>query len=329
MTRRRLLGLAAISAMVGTAYFLGFHQSDKFLLRHSKPMMGTIVNFTVIGKNEATCNEALLETIDHMEKVGYSINWYDPTSPLSQLNKDGVLENVDPVLLHVTQKALEISRLTNGAFDPTVLPLLGLYKNLKKTGELPSKQKLNKALSSVDYRKVHIENSTIRFQEPGMGMTLDGIGKGYVVDEGVKKINALGFQHVIIEAGGDLMATGLRRSGEPWTIAIQNPRPEEGGKRNIITIQDRAIATSGDYMQAFTKDHKYHHIINPKTGFSPPELASSSILAPSVATADGLATSTMVMGPEKSISLLESLDDCEGFLIGKDLATYSTQNFFS
>ena len=87
--------------------------------------------------------------------------------------------------------------------------------------------------------------------------------------------------------------------------------------------------TSGDYMQSYSEDRKFHHIINPATGFSPPELSSSSILAPTVAMADGLATATMVMGPEKSIALLDSLSDCEGFLIGKDLTTYNSKDFFS
>ena len=101
-------------------------------------------------------------------------------------------------------------------------------------------------------------------------------------------------------------------------------------QRQVYTaeMKNRAIATSGDYMQAFTPDRRFHHIINPQTGFSSPELASSSILAPSVAMADGLATSTMVMGAEKSIALLNSLADCEGFLIGKDLTTYSSKDFF-
>jgi len=200
---------------------------------------------------------------------------------------------------------------------------------MKGKGSLPPQQEIDSALSLVDYRRVTIEGDTIRYAQPSMAMTLDGIGKGYIVDEGVRKINELGFANVCIEAGGDLMVTGTKSSGDPWTIAIRNPRPEKEQHQYIVTMKDRAIATSGDYMQSFSKDRRYHHIINPATGFSPPELASCSILAPSVARADGLATSAMVMGPEKAIALLETLPDCEGFLIGKDLTTYTSKDFFS
>lgn len=331
LSRRKFLILAGASAALGSAYYYGIHRQffSGFLLKHSRQMMGTIVNFTIIGDDEESCSQALQETIQHMEEIGFAINWYNPDSPLSKLNREGILRNPDPVLVKVTKMALEMSEITEGAFDPTVLPLLSLYKGVKTSGKLPPEDQLNTALSLVDFHKVTVSSDIIRYTSPGMGMTLDGIGKGFVVDEGVRKINALGFANVCIEAGGDLMVTGTKKSGAPWTIGIRNPRPSEGGKQFIIKMKNRAIATSGDYMQSFTTDRKYHHIINPATGFSPPELASCSILAPSVAKADGLATSAMVLGPEKSLALLDSLPECEGFLIGKDLTTYNSKDFFS
>ena len=331
LSRRKFLGVAALSATLAAGYYFGVHLPNNagYTLKHTRPMMGTIVNFTIIGKSKESCSEALELTIDHMEKLGFIINMYIPESPLSKLNRDGEIKNPDPTLVKVVQMALEMSALTDGSFDPTVLPLLSLYKKIKSGGTPPEQQEIDTLLPLVDYRKVVVKNDIIRYDSAGMGMTLDGIGKGYIVDEGVRKINSLGFPSVCIEAGGDLMVTGTKKSGAPWTIAIRNPRPENGGKQFIVKMRDRAIATSGDYMQSFTEDKKYHHIINPATGFSPPQLASSSILAPSVARADGLATSAMVMGPTKSIALLDSLPGCDGFLIGKDLTTYTSKDFFS
>lgn len=328
--RRKFIGAASAAAMFLAAYYFGIQRrvSGGYTLRHSSSMMGTIVNFTIIGPDKDSCNEALLDTISHMEQQGKPINGYMPDSQLSRLNNQGYLENADPTLINVTKLSIEMSALTDGAFDPTVLPLMALYKSVRQGGALPPQEKIDKALSHVDYKSVIIDGTTIRYSKPGMGMTLDGLGKGYIVDEGVRHINSLGFKSVCIEAGGDLMVTGTKESGEPWTIAIRNPRPGQGNEQIFLEMQNRAIATSGDYMQAFTPDRRFHHIINPRTGFSPPELASSSILAPSVAMADGLATSAMVLGAEKSIALLESLPECEGFLIGKDLTTYSTKDFF-
>ncbi len=331
INRRKFLNIAVVSSALGAAYYFGVHRRlpKGYTLKHSRNMMGTIVNFTIIGPDQVSCNEAMLKTVAHMEKLGAVLSRHNPNSPLSQLNREGVLQNPDPSLLKVISLAIEMSKQTDGAFDPTVLPLLTLYKKVKATGKLPQQEEIDQTLTLVDYRKIQIEKDRIRYDLKGMGMTLDGIGKGYIVDEAVKVMNGLGFANICIEAGGDLMVTGAKQSGAPWTIAIRNPRPEKGGKQFIIKMKDRAIATSGDYMQAFTKDRRFHHIVNPKTGFSPPELASCSILAPTVAQADGLATSTMVMGPTKSLALLESLPGCHGFLIGKDLTTYNTKDFFS
>ena len=328
--RRKFLGLTAAAAALGAGYYFGIDPllDRGYTLKHSKPMMGTIVNFTIIGPDKESCHIALQKTAAHMDQYGQAINHYDPTSQLSLLNGHGFIENGHPTLIKVTRMSLEMSQLTGGAFDPTVLPLLALYKNVRQGGALPDQKIIEDALSHVDYKSVIIDGTTIRFAKPGMGMTLDGLGKGHIVDEGVRFINALGFSSVCIEAGGDLKVTGTKRSGQPWTIAIRNPRPGQTEEQIFLKMENMAIATSGDYMQAFTPDRRYHHIINPRTGFSSPELASCSILAPSVAKADGLATSAMVMGPEKSIALLDTLPDCEGFLIGKDLSTYSSKDFF-
>ncbi|MEE4241313.1 MAG: FAD:protein FMN transferase [Desulfopila sp.] len=327
--RRKFLGLIAAAAVFGAAYQYGSQRwtKGKYTLKNSRIMMGTTVNFTIIGPDQERCNEALEVTAAHMEKEAESISIYNPKSPLSLLNRNGFLENAPPTLLKVTRMALEMSRLTDGAFDPTVLPLLKLYR--KEENRLPPEEEIEKALARVGYRNVLIEGNTIRYTVDETGMTLDGIGKGFIVDEGIRFINELGFENVCIEAGGDLMVTGANPSGTHWTIAIRNPRPNQDMQHHIIKLKDRAIATSGDYMQSYSADRQYHHIINPRTGFSPPALASCSILAPDVAMADGLATSAMVMGPDTSIALLDSLTDCEGFLIGKDLTTYTSKDFFS
>lgn len=329
LSRRTFIGLTAVAAALGAGYLFGFDPFRRggYTLKHSKPMMGTIVNFTIIGPDQDSCHDALQKTAAHMKKYGQPINHYDPLSQLSQLNTHGVVNNAEPTLLEVTRMSLEMSQLTQGAFDPTVLPLLGLYKNVRQGGALPPQEKIEAALALVDYQNVIIDGDTIRYARPGMGMTLDGLGKGHIVDEAVRFINTLGFTSVCIEAGGDLRVTGLKRSGEPWTIAIRNPRPGQTEEQIFLRMENMAIATSGDYMQSFTVDRHYHHIINPRTGFSSPELASSSILAPTVAKADGLATAAMVMGPEKAIELLDNLPGCDGFLVGKDLSTYSSKDF--
>ncbi len=328
--RRKFLTIIAISATAGLLYRNGMFTREKelFTLRHSKMMMGTMVNFTLLGPDKDSCHSALSSTIERMQHLETILSSHRPTSSLSQLNRTGELASPEKDLLKVFQLAKEMSLITQGAFDVTVLPLLTLYNKSKQTERLPPPIEIDKALKLVDYRHITFDDKNISYNRPGMAVTLDGIGKGYIVDEGVKTLRKMGYNNTYLEAGGDLMASGTKNKGEPWRIGIQNPRPENRDKLVTLELIDRAMATSGDYRQAFTTDKRYHHIINPKTGFSPPELASCTITAPTVAKADGLATATMVLGPYKSLPLLESLPDCDGFLIGKDLVTYTTTGFF-
>ncbi len=330
LNRRRFLSIIAVSAAAGLLYRFGVRPKTKkrFVLRHSRQMMGTLVNFTLLGPDQESCQKALEKTIHRMHLLEGVLSRHQPDSNLSQLNREGELVHPDKALVKVISLAEKMSRTTKGAFDVTVLPLLRLYQEQKKTGKIPNERDIEDALKLVDYRQVTYSEDKIIFNLPGMGITLDGIGKGYIVDEGVQTLRNLGFDNIYLEAGGDLMVSGTKEHDEPWRIGIQNPRPENTQKLVSLELRNKAMATSGDYMQSFSPDRRYHHIINPLTGFSPPELASCTITAPTVAQADGLATAAMVLGPDASLNLLESLPECGGFLIGKDLITYTTTGFF-
>ena len=114
-----------------------------------------------------------------------------------------------------------------------------------------------------------------------MGITLDGIAKGYIVDEGVAVLKQAGFDNILVEAGGDLAASGLKEAALPWQIGIQAPRQGHSSLLGKFAVRDQAIATSGDYMQPFTPDLSQHHILDPRAGYSAPELASATVVAPS------------------------------------------------
>ncbi len=121
------------------------------------------------------------------------------------------------------------------------------------------------------------------------------------------------------------MAEGGKAGGKPWRVGIRSPRGLALQARFDTT--NRAVATSGDYMQPFTRDYAEHHILDPRTGHSAPELASSTVVAPDAAIADALATLTMVLGARKARALLEDLPDCEGYFVSKDLDVTRTSGF--
>jgi len=331
VNRRTLLKLAGAGVIVGTLGYVGIRRSARLAsVKHTQQMMGTIVNMVVCGENEEICRAGIAACRARMEALSSMLSTYVADSPLSELNRTGILRDAPPEMIEIFTLSRKLSELTNGAYDPTVLPLVGLYREIKKTGKLPDEKKVKEILPLVNYRHIVVEDgTTIRYLKPGTAVTLDAVAKGYIVDRGIEVLKKQGLSNAFVEAGGDLMVIGHRQDGNPWKIGIRNPRSDDLSKMDTIDMTDRAIATSGDYMQYFTEDKSVHHIINPLTGFSPVRTASSSILAPNVATADALATATMVMAPETSIALLESLPDCEGYLFDKQLNRYQTRGFFS
>jgi thiamine biosynthesis lipoprotein len=160
-----------------------------------------------------------------------------------------------------------------------------------------------------------------------MSITLDGIAKGYIVDAGVGVLKRLGYQSVFVEAGGDLMATGAKESGAPWKVGVQSPRQEQSHMIASFDVSEQAVATSGDYMQFYSPDLVHHHIIDPRIGFSPSEIASSTVIASTCLQADALATAVTVLGIDKGLELINMLPDVEALLVAKDMQEYSSTGF--
>lgn len=326
MNRRRFLQIIGVAGVAGALYQVGprLFRGDQVTVRESRVMMGTQINLIVCGPDRQACYDAVDATLGAMESTQAVLSRHDPESELSRLNRFGALRNPSGVLHSVLSLGQEISRSTDGAFDYTVLPLLSLYE----ADSLPDATQLESVLQLVDYSQVEVKEERIALTRQGMAVTLDGIGKGYVVDQGVAALLEHGFSNVYVEAGGDLMVTGAKPQRKPWRIGVRNPRPEH--PEALLTLDVKrptAIATSGDYMQAFTEDRLHHHILDPRTGRSPLELAGATVTAPSVALADGLATAAMVLGPEQAVQMLESREQCEGLFIGKDLRRYKTSGF--
>lgn len=327
-SRRNFLQIVAVAGAAAGCWKLGlFGAADKLqVVRRSQPIMGTVLNLTVYGPDRDQCEEALKKTITTMQGLEAKMSRHMAGSELSTLNRTGVLEDPDPDLLNVLRLAQTISRQSSGGFDITILPLLTL--NERSNGAVDSGDH-DAAVKLIGYEKLAIGENRVQFSEPGMAASLDGIGKGYIVDRGVDSLRNFGFHHVYVEAGGDLMVSGKKEKDSSWRIGIRNPRPQQKRKLVTLLVSDKAVATSGDYFQSFTPDLKHHHIIDPRSGFSPPELASCTVTAPNVALADGLATALMVLGKDAALDLVEPMQGCEAYLVTKNLEEFNTTGFFS
>ncbi|MBU0943879.1 MAG: FAD:protein FMN transferase [Proteobacteria bacterium] len=331
LNRRRFMHIVAVAGTAVSCWQLGLFGTGKALQKvyRSQSIMGTVLNLTVYGPDRDSCEEVLARTIEKMVMLEGHLSRHKADSELAELNRSGSLANPSPHLLDVLRLAEGISKKTSGAFDVTILPLLQMHESLRGQNDHPDEQNLNTARGLVGYENLSLDKDMVRLAKDGMGISLDGIGKGYIVDQGVSTLRSYGFTNVYVEAGGDLMVSGQKEQGLPWRIGLRSPRPQQQDKPVVIEVSNKAVATSGDYLQAFTPDLKHHHIVHPRSGFSPQELASCTITAPTVALADGLATAVMVLGKNDGLDLVRSMPGCEGYVVDKKLSHFNTAGFFA
>jgi thiamine biosynthesis lipoprotein len=180
-------------------------------------------------------------------------------------------------------------------------------------------------MSRVDWRKLAINDSELRFLETGMAITLNGIAQGFGADQAMAALKRHGIRHALLDTG-ELATLGSNEAGDPWSLAVRDPR-DENRFAHVLAADGRCLASSGDYATRFADDFSEHHIVDPHTGMSPTELAAVSVLAPSGLLADGLSTACMVLGAKKSLALAASLPDVDVLCITKAGAMYRSRGF--
>ena len=312
-----------ITALTGAAIGVGLTGHRLFNLKglqkvsETHQLMGTIVNFVIVAETEDEAHDAIQKTVGEMQRLIQIHDYRRADSPLGQLNANGVTHHAPPELIATIQQSLHFSVLSQGAFDVTVKPVIDALRENRPDGQ--------RLLERVDYRQLSVTGDTLSLNNIGMAVTLDGIAKGCIVDGGVAVLRQLGFDDVLVEAGGDMMAKGSP-NGAAWKVGIAHPRrPDE--YIATISVQNKAVATSGDYMKYFSADYTTYHIIDPRSGNSPAHLASATVIAPSVAEADALSTTLMVLGVQDGLELIESLPDTAALLVTKDLKIHRSNAF--
>lgn len=317
LSRRHFLQITAVASTV----FLGGRWVQRLVkqptaVHQTRLLMGTIINLTLVGEDTAQSQQALAATFAEMERLIALFNWRQPGSALATLNQTGQLANPPQELVELLQAAYHFSSLSDGAFDVTIQPLLEAIRIGTDTSA---------ARQLVDYRQLQISSNKISLA-PGMQLTLDGIAKGRVVDGATAVLQTYGFTNVLVEAGGDLVANGQRADGQSWRLGITHPRQPEGTLQ-VLPVTGQAVATSGDYQHSFSQDFSRHHIVDPRTGESPTELASVTVLAPTAAAADALSTAVMVLGTDAGLALIDQLPGTAALLVTKEMQLKRSAHF--
>jgi thiamine biosynthesis lipoprotein len=321
LTRRSFLALSGILGLNLVSLSLPVpSEASKFsnklhIVSMSNLGMGTYVNMTVLHGSKDAAQEALGLAYEEIERLSRLMNRHDASSPVSYLNNAGTLEDAPPEVLNVIHSSIKFYQVSGGSFDITVKPALDLYADSFKGKEQPpTEQELGKILHLLGSNKIQIAGSTVSFARQGMGITLDSIAKGYILDRAMQVLRDNGIKHGLINAGGDIAMYGGKGTNRPWRVAIQDPwHPDRS--INVIEMSTGAVATSGNYEIFFDQEKIYHHIISPATGIPAEEIASVSIQAANVMTADALATAVFVKGPKNGRQFIERAPGIEGLII--------------
>jgi thiamine biosynthesis lipoprotein len=280
-------------------------------------LLGTLVEIT-IAPNDESAKDAAQAVVDEISRVE-DLTSFHKSSGLADVNKgagDGPFKP-DAELLALIARGIQIASDTSGAFDPTVGPLCKLWQFSAGDPRRPTRPEIAEALSHVGWSRVRMDAAagTITLPDRSMALDLGGIAKGYALDRAAAILKKRGIQRALVNAGGDILVLGKREVGRPWRIGVQHPRAT-GSMAAVAGLKDCVVVTSGDYERCFFNDGKrYHHILDPRTGYPAEGLQSVTIIAADGVTADALATAVFVLGPDAGMRLVESRPGVEALLI--------------
>ena len=291
--------------------------------------MGTTYNIKIIPEKDSILSTKLIkQNIDSvLISVNYQMSTYLFDSEITQFNNHESTTSftVSNDFSLVVERALHWSKLTDGAFDITIVPLLYLWGfgpgQASELGDIfPEEHAVQKRRTHVGYEKLTTNKYYLQKKDPFIKIDLNAIAKGFGVDAVYSFLESIGMNNIMVEIGGEVRTKGENRKNEPWMIAVETPDLESAKSKTIslaLPLESKAMATSGDYRNYYEIDGiRYSHEIDPRTGYpAQTGVASATVVATNCMDADALATALIIMGPESGLQFIEKLDGVEAFLI--------------
>lgn len=276
--------------------------------------MGTNVHFVAYTNDRVDADDlrrALMAALAEMKRLEARLSEWQADSDIGKLNASpDHWFQVGPDAFEVIKRGVEEGRASAGAFDITFQAMSQVWKfgsAAEATPKVPSKTEVERRRQFVDYRKVELDPSTESVRLPsGTQIGLGGIAKGYIVDRAAAVLRAAGLTTFLVQAGGDLYGAGRKPDGSPWVSGIQDPRAATGMFFAAIELTDHAFSTAGDYARSYiVGERRYHHIIDPHTGYPATRSRSVTVWAEDATTADAVDDAVFVLGPERGLELVE------------------------
>lgn len=293
--------------------------------------MDTYMTVTCYGENAEAAAAAACDEINRLDAL---LSTENESSELSMLNRDKKAE-LSGETVELLEQAVEYAEETEGAYDPTVYPLMKLWGFIGKSYNVPSETAIKSTLNSVDYQNIRIEENIVSIAD-GQGVDLGGIAKGYTSSKIMNIFKEYELDGGIVNLGGNVQFFGSKPDGSRWTCGIRSPFEDSRAKDVLGTLEleDKAVITSGGYERYFNDSasgEKYHHIIDTKTGYpAKSDLLSVTIVASDGTQGDALSTALYAMGKDRAVEFYRSSScDFDIILVDSDENVYVSEGIYN
>ncbi len=282
-------------------------------------LMGSKFEITLVDKDSLSAEKNIDKSIDEIRRIENLISEWKPETQISEVNKNAGIKpvKVDPEVFALTEKGIYFSKLTDGAFDISIVAMDKIWKFDDSMNELPSEESIKNSVKNVGYQNIILDktNSTIFLKNKGMKIGFGSIGKGYAADKTRELMKSFGVKAGIINASGDISTWGTQPDGKLWAIGINDPFKDDKIAA-VLYLKENAVTTSGSY-EKYAEIHgkRYSHIMNPKTGYPSTGLTSVTVIGPNATMANGFSTSIMVLGKKEGLKLIKKFPEYQYLII--------------
>jgi thiamine biosynthesis lipoprotein len=284
----------------------------------------TIAAYTTPVLDEAAVRPVIARALDEVRRIEALMTTWRDDSEVSRVNAaagDAAVA-VGPETLAVFEKSLWIASRSKGTFDITFDAMRGLWKfDEGAEDRVPARADVERARRLIDWKAVTVDAaaSTVKLERHGMRVSFGGIAKGYAVDAASRILDRAGVTSFFVQAGGDLFVRGTKPGGAPFKVGVRDPRGGPSDFFATLRVVDHAFSTAGDYERSFVQGgRRYHHIIDPRTGYPAEASRSVTVWAKDAFTADAIDDAVFILGPKDGLALVESLDGVGAVIVDRE-----------
>ncbi|MFV0363994.1 MAG: FAD:protein FMN transferase [Suipraeoptans sp.] len=309
---KKIMSKILIFTLTITMLITGCSTRSNNPMTYNGVFFDTVISISIYDSDD----ESLLSGVEDIcEKYDKLLSRTNPDSEISQINNaDGEPTSVSAETAELIEDTLAYSEASGGLFDITIADIVNIWNfnsEDDKDADIPDESLIKEELTHVDYKKVNVSGNVVTLQDPEMQIDLGGIAKGYIADIIKEYLESKSVKSALINLGGNVQTIGKKSDNTEFNIGIQKPFDTNGTPITSIKLNDESSVTSGIYERYFEKDGKiYHHIIDPKTGYPcDNDLYSVTIISSSSTKADALSTTCFLLGLDKGLELINSMDD--------------------